>query len=502
MTIKVQKIDSWNELKDVVNSVPIETAAYIREDQLDLSKRGYQLFGICPFHSDERVGNFALGGPHNGFKCFACGKSGDIIDLVMKIDGVGFKQALVTTAVDLDIMLPEDADKFIGRGQPTYIKEIKRTVEDSSGPYIELDEEQIAWRDAVYSLFSQGDAIVNPVAKDFGLKKKERLSNKHYYHLKEVRGLSDEQIKEAGFFTMKRNYKWLPILYYRLYEEKGYSPNTLNVPGFWRIKDGLTISNMKRPDGTTIDFNKEEHEEQYYWFTDTIDALGIPIRDTNGRITAIQLRPDDENYGGKYIWFSSTFATGKDKKIDGLSAGAQQDVTIPKEWNTPNVFITEGKFKSLAIAKVFRSSSISLQGVNTFKDIGEKIDKLNSAHKKDVENIIVAFDADLSFNDAVINAVTKMVNDELTEYNVHIAIWDHLYGKGIDDLINNGHLTENTIVRITPEELTYIKKKLNRLHPLKRNTNKKENKEKREQSFYKWLRQKHPQVKLHSSRSL
>lgn len=503
MSTKVHKIDSWSSLKDAVRNYPIEKAAYIREGQLELRKLGYQLFGICPFHTDERVGNFALGGPHNGFKCFACGKSGDLIDLVMRIDGVGFKKSLTIAAVDLDIMTREEADKFTSDGKPAYYKELIDRETEASNPYIELDEQQIKWRDAVYTLLSQGDSIVNPVAEEFGLEGGERLSNKHYYQLREERGLTDEQITEAGFFTMKRDYQWLHILYYRLFEEYGLPPNALNVPGFFRLKEGLELSTLRRPDGTIIDFELMGYGKQDYWFMRANDALGIPIRDTDGRITAIQLRPDGEGTGGKYIWFSSTYATGKKNMIDGLSAGAQHDISIPNEWNTPHVFITEGKFKSLAINKVFRSTSISLQGVNTYNGINDKIENIKKNHTKDVENIIVAFDSDLSFNDAVMNAVVDMVNKELTDYNVYIAVWDHLYGKGIDDFIDAGNLTKDSIVRIKPEVFIELKEELNKRYPLSNDADaeeKRENRAKREERFYEWLKEEHPHMKLHPSR--
>ena len=505
MTTKGKKISSWADLKDAVNSYPIEKAAFIRESQLDLERRGYQLFGICPFHNDERVGNFALGGPHNGYKCFACGKAGDLIDLIIKLDGVGFKQALITAAIDLDIMSESDAESFSTGGKPTYIKVIEDMFDASDSPYTDLTEEQILWRNAVYSLLSEGDAIVNPYAERYGIEKKSRLSDKHYQQLRLERQLTDEEIEEAGFFTMNKDYPWLSVLYMRLFEEAGFPPNALNVPGFWKLKDGATISHYKRPDGTIVDFDLMGYGKQFYWFTETIDALGIPIKDDKGRIVAIQLRPDDEHYSGKYIWFSSAFTKNDKKKESGLSAGAQHDVTVPKDWNTPNVFITEGKFKSLAIAKTFRSTSISLQGVSTYRTIGEKVKRLNDNHTKEVENVIVAFDADLSFNNAVMNSVLNMVEEELDGYNTYIAIWDYLFGKGIDDLINNDNLAKNTIVRIRPSELAQIRNVLNKKYPMGNGQGKKDIekiKAGREKEFYRWLRKLYPNVRIHPKRSL
>lgn len=47
---------------------------------------------LCPYHSDKRP-SLALDARKNRFRCFACGASGDVIDLVMKVRNVGFAEA-------------------------------------------------------------------------------------------------------------------------------------------------------------------------------------------------------------------------------------------------------------------------------------------------------------------------------------------------------------------------------------------------------------------------
>ena len=48
---------------------------------------------LCPFHNDKNPSlHFHRG--KNRFKCFACGASGDVVDLVMKYNNVGFKEAV------------------------------------------------------------------------------------------------------------------------------------------------------------------------------------------------------------------------------------------------------------------------------------------------------------------------------------------------------------------------------------------------------------------------
>lgn len=491
------KVNNWNELRKEIRKVPINEAIREREGKLEIQQKGYQKFGICPFHNDEEIGSFALGGPHNGYKCFSCGASGDIISLVMKMDNVSFKEALLILALELDIMSEEDIEDFQKKGDASVIKKKDWGGYMSTDPYVELDDEQIKKRHAVYSLLSEGDAIINPLADALGQEKQHRLSDKHYYQLRNERGLTDKQIDEAGFFTMSEDYQYLTVLYYRLTVDMGLAPNTLNVPGFWRKKDGPTLTQIDDIDGNLIDFTNMD-EDQYYWYFNPTDALGIPIRNLDGKIIAIQLRPDNSDNSGKYVWFSSAYATGKKGKIDGLSPGAQHDISYPESWNTPHLFITEGKFKSLAITKSLRSTSISLQGVNTFSGIKDEIEEISENHVKDVENVFIAFDADLSFNDAVMKATVNMIEKELDEYNVYIAVWDYLFGKGIDDLIQNGH--GKKISKITPEQLIEIRDILKEQCPMNNKDNVEEIKNKREDVFYKWLKTINPEIELHQNR--
>lgn len=502
MNVYQTKKEDWTNLKRAVLAVPIREAALIRASALVLERHGHQLFGICPFHSDRRVGNFALGGPHNGFKCFACGEFGNIIDLVMVLDGLSFRKALIQTAIELELLTEAEAQAFTKQGATPVLKERESSRWVSQDPYVELDAIQIEYRHAVYSLLAEGPAIVNPVADQFGYQQQERLSPTHMHQLKEERGLTDKQIADAGFFTLTADYAYLGILYLRLYQETGLPPNSLHIPGFWRLENGLIVDRMRLSDGRTYDFELFGGGSQYYWFFDPIDALGIPIRDTAGNIIAIQLRPDQEGKGGKYVWLSSTHATGQSGKIDGMSAGAPHDVTYPEKWTTNHVFVTEGKFKSLAIANTFRSPAISLQGVNTSRGLTDDLSALQAVHDKPIENVIVAFDADLSFNDAVLRTLIKMVETELTDYAVYIAVWDYKFGKGIDDVLQNGY--GHTLVRITPDDLKGVRELLNKWHPTTDTNGNKRPIEviqaERDNTFYNWLQHRHPEVVLHPSR--
>lgn len=497
MTETKIKINSWHDLRKEVKNIPIEEIAALREGELSLEKRGHQNFGLCPFHNDQNVGNFVIGGRYNGYKCFSCDATGDSISLIMKLDNIGFREALTKIAVSVGIMTDSELQDFLEDGKSINATRIDWGLDTSYSGFQEMTDEDRKNRHAVYSLLSEGRAIINPIHEELGVEKEERLNNKHYYHLTHDRGLTDKQIEDAGFFSLDDEFNFIGPLFYRLVNKLNLMPNTLNVPGFWRSNDDVSIPAINKSDGSVLDIDEEN--KQYFWKFDARNALGIPIKDEYGNIVAIQLRQDDQHPGmAKYTWFSSSYVNNQKDKTGGLSPGAQMDVMYPENWNTPHLFITEGKFKSISINKHLRSASISLQGINTYRGIGEVIDNINASHTKDIENIFIAFDGDMSFNDSVLNAVLKMSESELSGYNIHVSVWDHLFGKGIDDLINNGN--SRALGRITLDELKEISSHVMEVNSTSNNKDIDSIKREKENVFYGWLKNNRPDIKLHSSR--
>lgn len=70
-----------------VRATPIEEVAR------ELGMRVVCHTALCPFHNDKNPSlHFHRG--KNRYKCFACGASGDVVDLVMRYNNVGFKEAV------------------------------------------------------------------------------------------------------------------------------------------------------------------------------------------------------------------------------------------------------------------------------------------------------------------------------------------------------------------------------------------------------------------------
>ena len=65
--------------------------------------------GLCPFHT-EKTPSFGVNVTHQFFKCFGCGKGGDVFGFVQEIEGVTFSEALRTLADRYGIPMPKRAE--------------------------------------------------------------------------------------------------------------------------------------------------------------------------------------------------------------------------------------------------------------------------------------------------------------------------------------------------------------------------------------------------------
>ncbi len=95
-----KQVKAANDILDVVSSyLPVVPA-------------GREHKAVCPFHNDTRP-SLEIRRSHQNFKCWSCGAQGDVFEFVMKIEKVGFGEALRMLADRAGIKLdgkssPED----------------------------------------------------------------------------------------------------------------------------------------------------------------------------------------------------------------------------------------------------------------------------------------------------------------------------------------------------------------------------------------------------------
>ena len=74
---------------------------------VELRKRGRNWTGLCPFHS-ERTPSFTVTLDKGFFKCFGCGKAGDVYTFLMEHQKLDFGQAVGFLAERMGIALPKN----------------------------------------------------------------------------------------------------------------------------------------------------------------------------------------------------------------------------------------------------------------------------------------------------------------------------------------------------------------------------------------------------------
>ncbi|ALE84541.1 DNA primase [Pseudonocardia sp. HH130629-09] len=79
------------DITEVRNRTRVEE---IVEEYVALRRAGAgSLKGLCPFH-DEKSPSFTVRPSHGTFHCFGCGEHGSVIDFVMKMEVIGFPEAV------------------------------------------------------------------------------------------------------------------------------------------------------------------------------------------------------------------------------------------------------------------------------------------------------------------------------------------------------------------------------------------------------------------------
>lgn len=416
-------------IERVRDEVPVSEE--IRQD-ITLVRSGISYKGLCPFHNDRKIGSFLVTDGKKLFKCFSCGTGGDVIKYVSLRSGDTYTKAGLDLALKYGKMSYDEYNYCIGNG---ISNKLNANIERI---YIEKDKEMfkslkadIETLDKVYSLFKKGFTYLH----------KTKLSPEHKRQLLEERHLTEEEIEEKGYFTFPTRYIMKHLL--NDLDENDISADVLRtIPGFF--------------------FDKKK--DTWSFMTVTGGGIGIPITDENGKIQAIQIRRDVIKEGdSRYIWFSSSFAQIKEDLDYGVSSGSPINVVIPNVIKTQTIFITEGHFKAMKIAKEFGSIALSVQGVGAWALTVKKIEELKEIYPNlNLKYTYIAYDGDMSFNLGVFQQAINMgvklhglnhhdkseeilkslSNEALNAKNiVYYCMWDEDLGKGIDDLLfnNNGH---------------------------------------------------------------
>lgn len=78
-------------------------------ESVQLKKKGSNWMGCCPFHN-EKTPSFSVSQNKGFYKCFGCGKGGNIYTFLMETQGMPFPEAVQEVAEKSGIPLPEPVD--------------------------------------------------------------------------------------------------------------------------------------------------------------------------------------------------------------------------------------------------------------------------------------------------------------------------------------------------------------------------------------------------------
>ena len=105
-------------LQELAERNPIEEVV---AEYVQLTKRsGQNLFGLCPFHS-EKTPSFSVSPSKQIYHCFGCGKGGSVINFIMEIENLSFREAVEFLARRVGMTVPDDGgDPGRGRRERLY----------------------------------------------------------------------------------------------------------------------------------------------------------------------------------------------------------------------------------------------------------------------------------------------------------------------------------------------------------------------------------------------
>jgi hypothetical protein len=231
------------------------------------------------------------------------------------------------------------------------------------------------------------------------------LSAAHQENLRQ-RGLPDAEIDRRGYRTLPVRGRARIV---RPLQER-FGNVIWQVPGFvLKTQDTHRYASVSGPAG-----------------------LLIPVRDLQGRITALKVRRDAAAADGKYRYLSST-------KHDGPSPGAPVHVPLGVTGPCPIVRLTEGELKADVATVLSGLPTIAAPGVANWRPCSVVLQALQA------QTVRLSFDMDAQRKAVVAKALSACTHGLIAQdYALELERWAATYN-GIDDLLATGQ---------TPEVLT------------------------------------------------
>jgi DNA primase len=104
--------DTIDRIRDTADIVDVVS------HHVDLTKRGRNFFGLCPFHN-EKTPSFSVAPDKGIYHCFGCGNGGSALNFIMEIEKISFVDAVIQLGKQLGIEIEfsgsDDSKEFFGK---------------------------------------------------------------------------------------------------------------------------------------------------------------------------------------------------------------------------------------------------------------------------------------------------------------------------------------------------------------------------------------------------
>lgn len=387
-------------------------------------RRGNQVYAVCYNCGTEghiKSDKFSINTDENLYHCFGCGVGGGSPKLFSELKGISYMEACLYLAKQNGDITEEEYEEitttYTGLKKLNSDTKVFSKIEEKTADEVEI-KAPVVLVDLVYR----------------HLLTFCKLTKIHKEYLLNNRGLTEEEIQEIGFFSYVEKFS-IDELYSRIKKEfpKFSYEMFRGIPGFF------------------YEYKDKEKKSGYWRFKAPYeDCVGIPLKNADGKISALQLRYlGDKETKNKYFYISSKNISLKGK-IVGFGAGCGSPVaTIYPDKVTNGTFcIGEGFFKMNELAKE-GSVCFSIQGVNSYHYVADEVkacmkSKILARKLKDYDKgpvkvrFLVVFDNDQFQKVQVLDAGIKLGNflkKELgSDREVSFLVWDGKLGKGFDDM--------------------------------------------------------------------
>jgi len=280
MRIPEEVIDEVRRATDIVEVVG---------GVVKLRKRGKNFIGLCPFHQ-EKTPSFNVNSEMQIYKCFGCGKGGNVFHFLMETERLSFVEAVRHLAQKANILIPES----------------------------QRDEQQYSELDRLYSIlsFAGKTFYANLMKTDEGRSALEYYKGRHF---------SEDTVRMFGLgYSMNT---WDHFL--KRAKEDGYKPEELEKAGLLR----------KRDDGSYYDYFR--------------GRAMFPILLANGKVAGFGARKirEDDPVQGKYINSPDSVVYNKSTVLFGLShsknAIRQEDSALLVEGYVDMISLFQGGLQNV-----------------------------------------------------------------------------------------------------------------------------------------------------------